>query len=112
MGEESPFLPDNERLAFLTQVFSRRLEIDPRMPEDCPSLRVLLGRLDLTKTEFARRLRASLQAQPYGEQPPARGRSQRRGRSHTRVQYFGEDVFANLWSGDTRTMISADQRHT
>jgi hypothetical protein len=105
MGEESLFLPDHERLAFLTQVFSRRLAMDPRMPDGQASLCGLLGRLDLSKTEFARRLRLSLQARPSGDQPPVSGASQRRGRSRARVQYYGEDVFANLWSGDTRTMI-------
>jgi hypothetical protein len=105
MGEESLFLPDNERLAFLEQVFSRRLGMDPRMPNGQASLRALLGRLELSKTEFARRLRLSLGDLSAVDQLPVRGRSQRRGRSRARVHYFGEDVFANLWSGDTRTMI-------
>ena len=38
-------------------------------------------------------------------QLPVSGSSQRRGRSRARVHYFGQDVFAGLWSGDTRTMI-------
>jgi hypothetical protein len=42
MGEESLFLPDSERLAFLRQVFSRRLEIDLRMPRGQTSLLELL----------------------------------------------------------------------
>src|SRR5438477_285877 len=33
MGEESLFLPDRERLAFLRAVFSRRLASDVRIPE-------------------------------------------------------------------------------
>jgi hypothetical protein len=105
IGEESLFLPDNERLAFLEQVFSRRLGMDPRIPNGLASLRALLGRLDLPKTEFARRLRLSLGDLSAVDQLPVRGRSQRRGRSRARVHYFGEDVLANLWSGDTRTMI-------
>jgi hypothetical protein len=64
MGEESLFLPDSERLDFLEQVFSRRLSLDQRVPEDKATLRALLGRLELTKTEFARRLRVSLKDQP------------------------------------------------
>ena len=105
MGEESLFLPDSQRLAFLDQVFTRRLSLDPRMPSGQPTLRALLGRLDLSKTEFARRLRLSHGGKLTGDQLPVQGKSQRRGRSRARVLYFGEDVFANLWSGDTRTMI-------
>ena len=103
MGEESLFLPDRERLDFLRAVFSRRLASDVRMPEGKASLGALLGRLNLSKTEFARRLRLTLSEQ--GEKTVVAGSSQRRGRSRARVQYFGEDVFSNLWSGDTRTMI-------
>jgi hypothetical protein len=104
MGEESLFLPDTERLSFLNEVFSRRLSIDPRVPKEALSLRKLLGHTGLSKTEFARRLRTKLSDQT----PEARttvDASQRRGRSRSRVNYYGEDVFSNLWSGDTRTMI-------
>jgi hypothetical protein len=105
MGEESLFLPDRERLEFLEQVFIRRLSLDPRVPNGQASLRALLGRTGRSKTEFARRLRLSLRDQPPSARPPVSGDSQRRGRSRARVEYYGEDVFANLWSGDTRTMI-------
>lgn len=105
MGEESLFLPDRERLEFLEQVFTRRLGLDPRVPAEKASLHELLGRLGQSKTEFARRLRLSLQEQPLSDLSPVAGDSQRRGRSRGRVEYFGEDVFSNLWSGDTRTMI-------
>lgn len=105
MGEESLFLPDGERLAFLSAVFARRLELDARISRDKTSLTALLGRMKLSKTEFARRLRISLHEQPQEQQPLVSGSSQRRGRSKGRVQYFGENVFSNLWSGDTRTMI-------
>jgi hypothetical protein len=105
MGEESLFLPETERLAFLGNVFARRLEWDPRIPADKNSLRNLLGRLGLSKTEFARRLRLSPVEQSPEDQIEVSGTSQRRGRSRPRVLYWGEDVFAALWSGDTRTMI-------
>jgi hypothetical protein len=105
MGEESLFLPDAERLAFLEAVFSRRLQVDRRVPEGGASLSTFLGRNGLSKAEFARRLRVSVHDQAESEQPAVSGSSQRRGRSRGRVQYFGEDVFSNLWSGDTRTMI-------
>ncbi len=105
MGEESLFLADTDRLAFLREVLSRRLRIDPRVRNSEVDLRSLLGDLGITKTEFARRLRLSHQGVPSSEPPPVSAKSQRRGRSRGRVLYHGEDVFANLWSGDTRTMI-------
>lgn len=105
MGEESLFLPDRERLAFLREVFSRRLAVDPRIPKDGNSLSALLGRMPLSKTEFARRLRDRSDDQTEDAHPVVEGGSQRRGASRARVHYFGENVFSDLWSGDTRTMI-------
>lgn len=105
MGEESLFLRESERLAFLNDVFSRRLESDRRIPRGNFSLRDLLGKMGLSKTEFARRLRTSRSIQSPGQQAAVSGSSQRRGRSGARVLYWGEDVFSSLWSGDTRTMI-------
>jgi len=105
LGEESLFLPDDERLSFLNDVFSRRLSLDGRIPSDCASLRQLLGNTGLSKTEFARRLRLVPSDRHSEERTIVEGTSQRRGRSRSRVNYFGDDTFSNLWSGDTRTMI-------
>jgi hypothetical protein len=105
MGEESLFLPEPERLAFLNDVFSRRLESDQRIPRGDFTLRALLGQTRLSKTQFARNLRGSPRTQPPGQQVGVAGGSQRRGRSRPRVLYSGEGVFSNLWSGDTRMMI-------
>jgi hypothetical protein len=105
MGEESLFLRDSERSAFLNAVFSRRLESDSRVPRGDFSLVALLGRLGTTKTEFARRLREPSRAQAPDQQAAVAGDSQRRGRSRPRALYWGEDVLSSLWSGDTRTMI-------
>ena len=105
MGEEALFLPDRERLSFLNEVFLRRLRFDPRIPEEENSLNSLLSRSPLSKTEFARRLRTIPNIEKPGEQAKVNGNSQRRGRSRVRVNYFGENVFSDLWSGDTRTMI-------
>ena len=105
IGEESLFLPDGERMGFLGEVFARRLEADGRVPAAARTLKGLLGRLNVSKTEFARRLRASSEDEGAEEAPPVTRTSQRRGRSRGRVQYFGEDVLAALWSGDTRMMI-------
>lgn len=104
MGEEALFLSDAERLIFLNEVFSRRLAIDPRVPKESASLRAFLGRMPLSKTEFARCLR-DVPSTQKGERPEVDGASQRRGRSRGRVTYYGENVFSDLWSGDTRTLI-------
>jgi hypothetical protein len=98
LGEESLFLSDSERLEFLNEVFERRLSIDARVPDACKSLHSLLGRSPLSKTEFARRLRLE-----STERVDAPGIA--RGKTRRRVHYFGDEVFSNLWSGDTRTMI-------
>ena len=103
IGEESLFLTDHDRLVFLNEVFLKRLTLDSRLQQLAPDLKTLLGRLDVSKTEFARRLRDS--PNPDVVQQAVRGESQRRGRTRARVLYFGENVFADLWSGDTRTMI-------
>ena len=105
MGEESLFLAESERQAFLNEVFARRLKSDQRIPAGSSSLEAILGRLKLSKTEFARRLRTPSQTQSSEQQPVVLADSQRRGRSRARVLYWGADVFSNLWSGDTRTMI-------
>ena len=103
MGEEALFLTEEERLVFLREVFSRRLSVDPRVPAGGASLEAVLGKESLHKTEFARRLRQV--GVEDGELSRVDGSSQRRGRSRSRVTYSGAKIFADLWSGDTRTMI-------
>ncbi len=97
MGEESLFLPESERLGFLNDVFSRRLELDSRIPRGDFSLHALLGETGLSKTQFARNLRGSPRTQPSGQQVAVAGGSQRRGRSRPRVlppvPIFGETTF-------------------
>lgn len=101
MGEEALFLPERERLAFLNEVLARRLESDHRIPRGDYSLKTVLGHTGISKTEFARRLRGDGDL----SLTPLSGHSQQRGRSRRRALYYGADVFSNLWSGDTRTMI-------
>ena len=107
MGEEALFLTQEERLSFLSDVFSRRLPLDNRVPEQGRSLEGLLGRMSLSKTEFARRLRERPSAHDEEEIGGVEHltSTQRRGRSRARVTYHGANVFCDLWSGDTRTMI-------
>ena len=103
MGEEALFLPDEERLSFLKQVFSRRLTSDARVPPQGATLEAVLGKTPFSKTEFARRLRTRTTS--GGGEGAVDGSSQRRGPSRARVTYTGASVFSDLWSGDTRTMI-------
>ena len=105
IGEESLFLPEAERNAFLNEVFTRRLRHDRRIPIGEMSLELLLGQMKVSKTDFARRLRTSRDGLSSGGPGAISGSSQRRGRSRGRVLYWGADVFVDLWSGDTRTMI-------
>ena len=105
IGEEALFLPDSERKAFLGEVFARRLPSDSRIATSARTVGELLGRNNLSKTEFARKLRLSLADQSSESRVAVTGRSQRRGRSRARVYYFGEDVFVSMWSGDTRNSI-------
>ena len=103
IGEESLFLADRDRLIFLNDVFSKRLSLDARLKTLAPDLGSLLSRLDVSKTEFGRKLREKRSSGVSQASVPSG--SQRRGRTRARALYFGEDVFADLWSGDTRTMI-------
>ena len=103
IGEESLFLTDRDRLMFLSEVFSKRLSLDIRLQALAPDLSSLLGRLTVSKTEFARTLRENSSLKLSQNAVPSG--SQRRGRTRARVLYFGENVFTDLWSGDTRTMI-------
>jgi hypothetical protein len=99
LGEESLFMSDTERLEFLDEIFSRRLQLDERIPNSLASLGRLLGKTDVSKTEFARRLRDH----PSAEEAPVAG--ERRGATRPQALYHGSDTFVALWSGDTRTMI-------
>ena len=103
IGEESLFLADRDRLMFLNKVFAKRLSLDARLQELAPDLGNLLGRPNVSKTEFARKLRENPLSNANQKAVP--GGSQRRGRTRSRMLYCGENVFADLWSGDTRTMI-------
>ncbi|HKO44824.1 MAG TPA: hypothetical protein VJU84_16215 [Pyrinomonadaceae bacterium] len=108
MGEESLFMPEDERLAFLEKIFARRLSLDPRLPNSAHTLDGLLGRLGLGKLQFARLLRHR-EDNNNGPKQTFAVASQRRGASRPKALYHGREVFADLWSGDTRTMIQLIQ---
>ena len=104
MGEESLFMSEEERLSFLNEVFKRRLEKDARIPSGMRSLPALLGNLGLSKTAFARILRAERVNRLDSEHE-----FRLRGAAKRKALYHGADVFACLWSGDTRLMIQLVQ---
>lgn len=106
MGEESLFLTDRERSEFLNKVFERRLSADARVPRSAATVPAVLGSLGMSKTEFARRLRSGSNAEAGRT---ADAPSKRRGAAKAAVLYRGHEVFAALWSGDTRMMIQLMQ---
>lgn len=111
MGEESLFMQDDEREKFLNGVFCRRLSLDSRIPKPGHDLSGFLGRLNLSKTEFARRLRMKRADIPPTLAHQTTGESQCRGATKPNVLYYGANTFASLWSGDTRIMIQLVQEH-
>lgn len=104
LGEETLAMEESERVAFLDAVFRRRLALDARVPAASQDLVAFLGRLGLSKTEFARRLRGSNRPKPQ-----LGARAKRRGATRPKVLYHGIEVFEALWSGDTRIMIQLVQ---
>jgi hypothetical protein len=108
MGEESLFMSQPDRLTFLERIFERRLSLDSRLPSKAHTLAGLLGTLGVGKLQFARLLRHREDENNIAKLPVS-AESQRRGASRPRALYHGCEVFADLWSGDTRTMIQVVQ---
>jgi hypothetical protein len=106
MGEESLFMTDEERRSFLNQVFRRRLKLDKRVSTNLRSLPTLLGKHKYSKTAFARLLR---EPEALTEPDTESRKGILRGAVKRKALYFGHDVFACLWSGDTRLMIQLIQ---
>ena len=102
LGEEALFMNDDERIVFLTDVFTRRLASDQRVHSDGRTLAGLLGSLGKSKTAFARLLRLKEPADIVKA-------GALRGATKRKALYFGHDVFCSLWSGDTRILIQLMQ---
>ena len=106
MGEEALFMSDREKEKFLNDVFNKRLESDTRVPDESRNLPSLLGHQSYKKLEFARLLRQKAK----DNVAPLPAKSQRRGATKPKAAlYYGYEVFINLWSGDTRTMVQIVQ---
>lgn len=104
LGEEALFMTDIERVAFLSEVFQKRLASDQRIATEGRTLFGLLGSLGKSKTAFARLLRSE-----EGEESNTTKAGLLRGATKRRALYHGHDVFCCLWSGDTRIMIQLMQ---
>lgn len=87
MATESLDMGDSEKTAFLSEVLSRRLSLDDRIPLEGRTPDGLLGETPLSFAEFARQLRNE------GASP----------------LYAGWQMMVGLWSGDTRTMLQVVQ---
>lgn len=109
IGEESLFMEESERARFLNEIFRRRLSFDTRIPEVGHTLEGLLGELKIGKLEFARLLRNTSDKEVNNSKESVPSKSQRRGKTRAKALYHGNEVFTNLWSGDTRTMIQLIQ---
>jgi len=105
LGEVAIQMGDSDREGFLDEIFKRRLRNDSRFVLKSNDLAYLLGKLAISKTEFARRL-SDLMPKGKSEKSKATGR---RGRAKAKTLYYGSNVFSLLWSGDTRTMIQLIQ---
>lgn len=104
LGEEALFMTEDERSAFLSEVFGKRLASDQRIATEGHTLTGLLGSLGKSKTAFARILRSE-----QGETSEEIKAGLLRGATKKKALYHGQDVFCCLWSGDTRIMIQLMQ---
>jgi len=95
LGSVTIDLPDSEREAFLEAVFRPRFNREERL--EGFSLRDVFGVFDKSWTDLARDIvgQSSAQTAGAGVDSEAAGR----------VLYHGREVFVNMWSGDTRSML-------
>jgi hypothetical protein len=84
LGSVTIHLPDEDRERFLDDVFLRRLARDKRFEKR--TLSEVLGKFDISWVELAKKIRAN-----------------------DNVLYYGREVFVNMWSGDTRSMVKIAQ---
>lgn len=95
LGSVTIDLPDKDRSAFLDDVFRRRFARDARFQNK--ALTEVLGQFKVTWAQLARKIRKEADSTPHAQEstpPPNRA-----------VLYHGREVFLNMWSGDTRSMV-------
>ena len=101
LGSVTIDLPDKDRTNFLDEVSRRRFEREDRFRGQ--TLAQVLGRFDKSWAELARRIRGQMEQHIADLQPIDTEKTSRR------VLYSGREVFVNMWSGDTRSMVKIAQ---
>lgn len=95
LGSVTIDLADKDRSEFLDNVFRRRFARDARFQNK--TLTEVLGQFKVTWAQLARKIRKEANSTTHAQEstPPPNGG----------VLYHGREVFLNMWSGDTRSMV-------
>lgn len=95
LGSVTIDLPDKDRSDFLDEVFRRRFTRDARFQGN--TLTEALGQFKMTWAELARKIRKEPDITPGAQKSTSS--------TNGGVLYHGREVFLNMWSGDTRSMV-------
>lgn len=95
LGSITIDLPDEDREYFLDEVSRRRFAREDRFRGR--SLGQVLGQFEKSWAELARGIRRQLDSDANDSNAAQR--------TIRRVLYYGREVFVNMWSGDTRSML-------
>jgi len=95
LGSVTIDLLDEDRSDFLDEVFRRRFVRDVRFQER--SLSEVLGPFKMKWAELARKIRKESDIIPITQKSTSS--------TNGGVLYHGRNVFLNMWSGDTRSMV-------
>jgi len=99
LGSVTIDLRDEDRETFLDEVFRRRFSRDDRFRN--ASLGEVLGEFKTSWVELARRIRKEFSGKGENGEVSKVGDAS--------VKYYGREVFLNMWSGDTRSMVKIAQ---
>jgi serine/threonine protein kinase len=101
LGSVTIDLPDEDRANFLDEVSRRRFAREDRFRGQ--TLAQVLGSFDRSWANLARGIRRQL------GQDISDSESKDREKKSRSVLYFGREIFVNMWSGDTRSMVRIAQ---
>jgi len=101
LGSVTIDLPDEDRANFLDEMTRRRFAREDRFHGQ--TLAQVLGTFDKSWADLARGIRRQLQQDIHDSESKDREKTSRK------VLYFGREVFLNMWSGDTRSMVKIAQ---
>jgi tRNA A-37 threonylcarbamoyl transferase component Bud32 len=99
LGSVTIDLPDEKRESFLDDVFIRRLAREDMYRGI--TLAQMLGKFEKSWAELARRIRKQLGTETDNLQSMQSSKNQ--------TLYHGREIFVNMWSGDTRSMVKVAQ---